>query len=551
METLDIVQLIEKNPITRFSDDKYQNRFIEKIKMSFTESQQHLFIASFYCYLNYEKKDFVIDLDNVWRWLGFSRKDPAKVVLTKHFVENVDYIIEKVAPEGAGMLPKQGGLNKETILMNITTFKKLCMKSCTKKADEIHDYFIKLEEIVQEIVNEESEELKLQLTQQKILSQQELEQQRIQSEKQKELVREKTILEHFPENIQCIYYGFIDNQTDAGQSLIKFGNSNGLLRRVGDHKRTFDNFRLVNAFRVENKTEMENELKNHPKLKPLRTTLVIKNQNQTELWVNSLTLQELDDIILDIITRVEFSRKNYSILLKKNEDWAKKYEDLTKENQKLKQELSVVSELLKRQVSAHAPPQPKRRHASTVSNVEISFTKKPNPPQIPTLIVPDVSLSLNSNETPQSEPPALPLVGASQPQFVSSPYVNEQQILSSDELPIIQNNSSTTHFQSDIVLSDNVYDYKKNKLRRISKNKDGVYVIGGESFPKLFGTREEVWNKIAYKTVGELTIINLMISEEGKIVSKSKCKRSKTINQFTLNKPNDTTVVTDDYCDSS
>ena len=37
--------------------------------------QQKLFVSSFYCYLNYDKnKDFVIDLDNVWKWLGFSNK---------------------------------------------------------------------------------------------------------------------------------------------------------------------------------------------------------------------------------------------------------------------------------------------------------------------------------------------------------------------------------------------------------------------------------------------------------------------------------------------
>ena len=34
--------------------------------------------------------------------------------------------------------------------MTINTFKKLCLKSNTKKADEINDYFIKLEESLQE-----------------------------------------------------------------------------------------------------------------------------------------------------------------------------------------------------------------------------------------------------------------------------------------------------------------------------------------------------------------------------------------------------------------
>ena len=35
-----------------------------------------IFVASFYCYLNYDKKkDFVVDFDNVWKWLGFTRNE--------------------------------------------------------------------------------------------------------------------------------------------------------------------------------------------------------------------------------------------------------------------------------------------------------------------------------------------------------------------------------------------------------------------------------------------------------------------------------------------
>ena len=37
------------------------------------------------------------------------------------------------------------------------------MKAETKKADEIHEYYIKLEELLQETLNEESDELRNQL----------------------------------------------------------------------------------------------------------------------------------------------------------------------------------------------------------------------------------------------------------------------------------------------------------------------------------------------------------------------------------------------------
>lgn len=61
------------------------------------DSQQNIFAASFYCYLNYiQKTEFVIDLDNVWKWLGFARNSECKRVLVKCFVRDVDYKIENV-----------------------------------------------------------------------------------------------------------------------------------------------------------------------------------------------------------------------------------------------------------------------------------------------------------------------------------------------------------------------------------------------------------------------------------------------------------------------
>jgi hypothetical protein len=165
INSFDIVSIIEKNAITRLNKD-YENRLINKIKLTFTESQQQLFVGSFYSYLKYDsKKDFIIDFDSVWKWTGFSRKDNAKTVLNKHFVNEVDYKVEVYAPVTSGAYPESGcvGLNKEKILLTVNTFKKFCLKANTKKADEIHDYYIKLEEILQETINEESSELREQL----------------------------------------------------------------------------------------------------------------------------------------------------------------------------------------------------------------------------------------------------------------------------------------------------------------------------------------------------------------------------------------------------
>ena len=72
---------------------------------------------------------------------------------------------QTVAPEASGAKKGRGGHNKEIIMLNIKTFKSLCLKAGTKKADEIHDYYLKMEEIIHKVVQEESDELKLQLEQ--------------------------------------------------------------------------------------------------------------------------------------------------------------------------------------------------------------------------------------------------------------------------------------------------------------------------------------------------------------------------------------------------
>lgn len=89
MAELNIVELIEKNPIVNLSNT-YNNKLLSKIKVTFSEIQQKLFVSSFYCFLNYNQlNDYVIDLDNVWKWLGFSQKIRAKELLEKYFKVNM------------------------------------------------------------------------------------------------------------------------------------------------------------------------------------------------------------------------------------------------------------------------------------------------------------------------------------------------------------------------------------------------------------------------------------------------------------------------------
>jgi hypothetical protein len=307
MDPFNIVDLIENNPISKLSAN-YQNNLLTKIKAKFTETEQQLFVASFYGFLKYDSNtDFVIDLDDVWKWLDFSTKQKAKMLLEAQFVKDTDYIILLNLP-GKQSEHIRGGHNKEIFMLNVSTFKRFCLKAGTKKADAIHDYYIKLEELLHEVVQEESTELKTQLEQKQI--------QLEKSEKTAEKIREKTLLEQFGRNTQCVYYGSIDNLSNTNEKLIKFGNSNNLAGRVAQHRETYTNFRLLNAFKVDNKLQIENEMKEHPLFIERHRTITIKSKNYVELLsMNDLTFTTLDKTIRDIILSNECNPDNFKKLL--------------------------------------------------------------------------------------------------------------------------------------------------------------------------------------------------------------------------------------------
>jgi hypothetical protein len=312
--SFNIVEFIENNPVTKLSSN-YHSKLLTKIKEKFTNEQQQMFVASFYCYLNYDSyNDFVIDLDDVWKWLCFSKKQKAKVLLEKQFIINKDYkkLLNLQVKQDA---ITHGGHNREIFMLNIDTFKKFCLKTGTQKADEIHDYFINLEKVLQEVIQEESNELKLQLEQKNIEYNNNIEK----IEKEKQQIREKTLLEHFSNNVQCVYYGTIDNVSDKNEKLIKFGNSNNLKSRVKTHKDTYTNFRLINAFKVENKLQIENAIKENVFLTERFRVITIKNKKYVELLnAEGISFIELDKIIKDIITTIEYSPENYIKILEEN-----------------------------------------------------------------------------------------------------------------------------------------------------------------------------------------------------------------------------------------
>ena len=348
--TLNIVELIEKNPITKLSR-KYNNLLLAKLQENFSTFEQQLFVSSFYCYLNFDKNtDFVVDLDDVWRWLGFTQKVTAKTMIETNFKVDIDYKIvasddsdEDQPPHsphksGSDKPKKHGGHNKQTIKLTIRCFKLLCLKAQTKKAGEIHEYYLRLEELLHQILDTETSELRAQLEQKnEVIST--LNQATITLTQEKKRAIEKTLISQFPVNTQTIYFGTIDNTNADNEKLIKFGHTNNLATRVADHHKKYTNFILAAAFRVHNKVEIENYIKDHPKIKRQLRTIEVAGKNKTEIIAydsTNFTIERLTKHIEGIIYARMYNVENFNRLIQRNQELeaenAKLVSDLEQKN---------------------------------------------------------------------------------------------------------------------------------------------------------------------------------------------------------------------------
>ena len=310
-ETLDIVALVQNNPLTRLLGHNYESHIVNKIKEKFNSYDEQLFVANFYCYLNYDtRKDFVIDLDQIWKWLGFGKKSDCKSLLTNNFEENEDFMVstnhenfaaansaakhdnsfaansgknhENYFAASAAKKETRGGHNQETILLTIRCFKKLCLKAKTKKSNDIHEYYLNLEELINDIVYEESTILRNQLA---------LKDNQLQLKDQE---NETTLVNNF-DGKPVVY--LIQVQPD----LIKFGYSNNIKRRIAEHKSDFGKDIVI---RTLYETLYNREFEQMIKIRFKKN--IIEKNNQTELiqLTSKFTYQHLQNEIEKLKTEV-------------------------------------------------------------------------------------------------------------------------------------------------------------------------------------------------------------------------------------------------------
>jgi hypothetical protein len=218
------------------------------------------------------------------------------------------------------------------------------LKAQTKKASEIHEYYMKMEEVLQQTIEEETDELRLQLEQKENII---LEKENIilKTKKEKQRAVEQATIAQFPVNTECIYFGTINNTNDANEQLIKFGHTNDLATRVTNHRKIYNNFVLVVAFRVQNKVEIENLIKTYPKIKRQIRSIEVNGKTKTEIIAydnHYFTIEKLTKYIKDIIHSKTYSIDNFNRIIKENED-------LLNENRELKEQIKELTQKNKEQ----------------------------------------------------------------------------------------------------------------------------------------------------------------------------------------------------------
>lgn len=144
-----------------------QDRLVDKLNTNFTEDEQRWYVANLYMYMNYHPtNDYPINLEHIFGMIGFANKANAKRTIKNNFVNEEDYKIVFIRTDEN---PKNdlGGRPEEIVMLNTDTFKNLCMLAKTENGKKIRKYYVKLESVYNEIINDEIQQSKRELEESK------------------------------------------------------------------------------------------------------------------------------------------------------------------------------------------------------------------------------------------------------------------------------------------------------------------------------------------------------------------------------------------------
>jgi phage anti-repressor protein len=255
--------------------------------------------------------------------LGFANKGNAMKTIKSNFTLDEDYKkllfrTEKQVIDGKNT--GGAGLNHETVMLNVDTFKNLCMIAKTPKGKEIRKYYVKLENIHNKIIKQELEEHKHKLQEKETL----LENKDL--EKKREV--EMTLKNSFDKRNLVYLIKIIIND----EIIYKFGHTDDIITRLRTHKNQIgEDIELVYCIESKDKKMLEKLLIDYLEQYKFRVKRTINNKYQTELLkVNDI--QMIKDKLIEFNKDVE----NDKLLVIKLKN---KIIDLENENIELKKQL--------------------------------------------------------------------------------------------------------------------------------------------------------------------------------------------------------------------
>lgn len=204
----------------------------DMLRTEFNTQDQQQFLTNFQLYLVHgsDYTSFVVDLDKVYKWMGFSTKGNAKSSLQKYFVKDSDFIIQNL------LMPRDkqnhGGHNKEQILMSIETFKSLCMIANTDKGKQTRKYYCKMEGIFFQYI-ETSHKNSISMIEND-------------AKKNIEYQRQQVLLASF-QDVPCVYIVKVEERDD-GSIILKLGETDNIRDRLISLRMEFKGCVLLDVF---------------------------------------------------------------------------------------------------------------------------------------------------------------------------------------------------------------------------------------------------------------------------------------------------------------
>lgn len=284
----DIIQLIKTLP----SLDEY-------ISASLTP-EHHAIYAVLLRERYTNKEKFPVDFEVLLTHLGYTRKDSGKKLLIKICKENIDFEVFRQSPENP-----LGGRPKENIWLTLDCAQMFSLQSQTEQGKQMASFFIQAVKCLQDY---------------HVMT--------VVSEKQQALLneKEKTLLQCYSEGESVTYLGQI------GESLIKYGYTDIIRRRTGEHKRDYGQFSLLYVCPSIRNREVERQFENHPLIQKHRTTVERSGVIRKEVIELSkqLSLERCVQIMKELAQKVSENQHTEKMKELENQETTRQFENQEK-----------------------------------------------------------------------------------------------------------------------------------------------------------------------------------------------------------------------------